>query len=74
MERFVETKIARIQEIKTKYLPQIRELEEQDSPITNQIIENLKSDMASEIDAVVKELENEKKQQVEELKRKSFMR
>jgi hypothetical protein len=61
MESFVERKMTLMNEIKSRYLPQIEELESQKSEVVELVVENLKQQMNDEIAAGVITLEEEKK-------------
>ena len=71
MENFVEKKYLIVSDIKSRYLPQIKELETQKSEVVELVVENLKSQMNEEIANEIIKLEEMKKAQIIELKRQA---
>ena len=68
MENFVEKKIGMVQEIKSRYMPQISELESQESEVVQLVVDNLRQEMNDEIAAGVIKLEEGKNEAIAELK------
>jgi hypothetical protein len=68
MENFVERKVTMIAEIKSRYEPQIAELESQKSEVVELVVENLKQQMADETAAGVMTLEEDKRAKIADLK------
>lgn len=70
MEKIFNRKSETVESIRDKYNQQIDELSSDDSPVVQMVIENMKLSMEEEIMETVLKLEEQKKKEVESLKKK----